>query len=136
MSFKAKIRTLVVLQVVLLIIYLVSTFALESRLPAQLQEYLIQDLESDLSISEIVVFIIGGIFFLAELVALLGLFLFKTWARRLYVISIAGTYIVVPIIGPIVDHAFAYTIDSASALVTGMTLALLILNDEYKNTCT
>lgn len=118
-------RLLIILNWVLIIITFVLIFALEYTLPTVLRHYLQAQAEAPLSLRDGLIFGIGFLFFLVYVAATIGLYLFKAWARSLFLISTAAGYLITPFIGPIVEPAIATVFNYLVSFVGGMILAVI-----------
>jgi hypothetical protein len=127
------IKILVVLEVLLLLAYLGLSFSLESHLPAVLQQYLNQELESGLSTSDQVA-LWGGIpVLLCYVASVVGLLLTKAWGKGLYILTAMAGYLLAPFLSPTIEHAASATVCDLGSVTEGAILALLFFTKSAFN---
>ena len=132
MKLKKVLRTAIIAEWVISLLYIFATLTLETDLPAHVQEYIqwLDEVEV-IATTEIVVLIL---FFIAALITSIGLFFFKPWAKQTYLtITIIG-FVIGPLISTeVVEHGLASSIGDIHSLIPGFILALLFFTDVYKN---
>jgi len=131
MSLKKTLRIAIIFEWISVILSLIASELLESRLPTQLQEYLQWEIEQDVLISELWLLIPLIAILLVGLIASVGLFLFKPWAKKLYIITGIVGFGILPFLGPVVDHALTYTVGEFESVAFGFIVALLLFTKVY-----
>ncbi len=132
MKLKKVLRTAIIAEWVISLLYLFATLNLETDLPAHVQEYIqwLDEVEV-IATTEIVVLIL---FIIAALITSIGLFFFKPWAKQTYLIITITGFVIGPLISTqVVEHGLASSIGDISSLIAGFILALLFFTDVYKN---
>ena len=125
-------KNLVKLDIALIGLSFIAIYHQEPYLPAKLQEYLAMKAEATLTTIERIVIIVTLVTLLVHWASLFGLLCIKLWARKAYIYS---TILLVPLLvffGPSVSHAIVQTLATASTLVEGMILSLLIYDNSYQ----
>ena len=132
MKLKKVLRTAIIAEWVIGLLYLFATITLETDLPAHLQEYILWlDEVEVMATTEIVVTIL---LIIASLITSIGLFFFKPWAKQTFLIITIIGFVIGPLIVPqVVEHGLASGIGDISSLIVGFILALLYFTDVYKN---
>ncbi len=132
MKLKKVLRTAIIAEWVISLLYIFATLTLETDLPAHVQEYIqwLDEVEV-IATTEIVVLIL---FIIAALITSIGLFFFKPWAKQTYLIITITGFVIGPLISTqVVEHGLASSIGDISSLIAGFILALLFFTDVYKN---
>ncbi len=132
MKLKKVLRTAIIAEWVISLLYIFATLTLETDLPAHVQEYIqwLDEVEV-IATTEIVVLIL---FIIAALITSIGLFFFKPWAKQTYLIITITGFVIGPLISTqVVEHGLASSIGDISSLIPGFILALLFFTDVYKN---
>jgi hypothetical protein len=80
--------------------------------------------EQDLKTLELAVLVIMVPMMLVLLVSSFGLFFLKNWARWLYLWTTIASYIVLPYLGPTVEHGLVGAVDDLSVLLSGAILGI------------
>ncbi|EGQ7854817.1 hypothetical protein ABMX64_22615 [Vibrio vulnificus] len=111
----------------------VASFSLSETLPLILQDYLSQAQYEELSPAQAVLcmLLLANVLFYPILAA--GLWFFKSWARKFYVVTSIGFVPFLPILGPIVMSGWEYMIYSTSLTLHGILLAMMFTGDVSKN---
>jgi len=73
--------------------------------------------------------VFGIIIFVSWLVALVGLFRLKRWARWVFLFSVLSGYAYMPFSGPTVAHGLASAADGIFAILSGVTLGLAFFTE-------
>jgi hypothetical protein len=68
------------------------------------------------------------IYLLVYPIAMVGLLCTKVWAKTVFIFSVVFGYLILPFLGPHVDHGIPATIDSVGAAVEGAIVALLLFS--------
>jgi hypothetical protein len=110
---------------VLFVAGFILSLTLEYTLPPVLQDYLRAQAEAPLTLYHGLFYGFALLFFGAYVVATIGLYFFKSWSRRLYLISTAVGYLLTPFLGPIVEPAIATAINYLVSLIGGMILVVI-----------
>tara|TARA_R110002049_G_scaffold291686_1_gene475823 strand:- start:4760 stop:5191 length:432 start_codon:yes stop_codon:yes gene_type:complete len=124
------IKNLVIFEIVLFVAYIVTSIYFEEHLSPLLQEYLAEELESNFTFFELIFVVL---YIPAYLASIIGLLRTKIWAKNLFVLAAVSSYVVLPFLGPYVDHAVPATIDSVAAAVEGAIVALLLFSSSAFN---
>ena len=125
------IRKLVLLYIVLIIASLASSFALESTLSPELQEYLANGMVESMSGVIAIAYVFLVVFVILHIISIAGLLLTKLWGKNMFIYSTIAAIFSSFFIGAYVDNAVAYSFEQSSMLVNGMIIALLIYNSSY-----
>ena len=133
MSLKKILRIAIVVEWASVLFSVLASGILESHLPPQLQDYLLWEAEQEITTLEYWLLIPVIIIILMYLISSIGLFLYKPWAKRAYIITGIVGFVILPFTGPIVDHALAYTIADLRSVAFGFILALLLFTNVYEN---
>ena len=131
MKLKKVLRTAIIAEWVISLLYLFATLNLETDLPVHVQEYIqwIDEVEV-IATTEIVVLIL---FIIAALITSIGLFFFKPWAKQTYLIITIIGFLISPLIeSQVIEHGLSSSIGDISNVITGFILALLYFTDVYK----
>jgi len=133
MDTTKNIRLLVVLEIITTLIYLFLTFYLESQLPDLLQQYLLQEKESEFNNTDIITAIIGVPFLICYFTSITGLLFVKTWAKNLYIFTVIAGYLSAPLLGPSIEHAISAAVYDVTTIIEGAILALLLFTKSAFN---
>ena len=133
MCLKKVLRIAIVVEWATIILFIMVSKMLESSLPSQLQNYLLWETEQELTTIEFLFLIPMIIFILMYLISSIGLFLYKPWAKRLYIIIRAFGFFLLLFSGPYVDHGIAYAIGELESVTFGFILALLLFTNVYED---
>ena len=125
MNQDKAIKILAVTNIVLLPIVVVLGLYLERFLPALLVEFLEQEMERENSTIELVVSLLAIPVLIVHLAALFGVLFHKQWSRAALLYTSVIFYLLIPSLGPYVDHAFSAALDGFSSFLLGALLALL-----------
>ncbi len=113
-------RRLILLSVLVPCLGVAVSMATEASLPPPLRDYLARDAELAPLMSEVVA---GLVLFIVWIVALVGLYRFRRYARPLFVASNLGGLAVVPWFGPYVDLGWGEAVYQLSFILNGIILA-------------
>lgn len=133
MNTTKLIKLFVILEILLLVAYFISSWAMEPHLPTILQEYLTREIESELNKADLILSSIAIPSVLIYMVSIIGMLLTKPWAKNLYAISVFVSLAFMPFAGPIVDHALSAAIYDINSLVVGAILTLLFFTNSAFN---
>jgi hypothetical protein len=126
LNIKSIFRLVLVIQFVVLILSVVADYHFIQYLPEELQNYLVWEENQDLSENDSIIFIFILPLLLVYFVSIFGLFFFKAWAKKGYIISSIIMLLITPFLSPTVEHAFVTAIGSLEASCLGFIVALLI----------
>ena len=116
-------RVLIATEWLVMLAGVVCVLALELPLPAELEAYV--DRQDKLSSAAHSIWLIVGVpVLLASIVASIGLWFFRRWARPLYAFTIAATIVITAFEGPVVQPALLGTFTEISSLVAGAILGV------------
>ncbi|BCS96215.1 hypothetical protein DSLASN_18530 [Desulfoluna limicola] len=132
MSLKKILRMAIIFDWFTTILYVVVSEILESSLPSQLQDYLKWEANKELTITENLIFIPVILLLVVYLISSIGLFLYKPWAKQIYIVVAFLLVALVPFAGPTVDHALTSTIGEINNINFGFIFTLLIFTNAYK----
>ena len=120
---KTALRALVAADWVVLLAGAVCVLALDLPLPAELQAYV--DRQEELSAeSHPLWWLVAIPVLLGSIIASVGLWFFRRWARALYALIVVSGIIMTAIDGPVAHHALAEVFTAISSLVAGAILGL------------
>ena len=129
MKIEVIFRTVLVLQLTLLMsVVVVDSYFIE-HLPDILQEYWLIEEQREIATSEAILFLFVYPLLLLYLASIVGLFFLKTWAKYFYIGTTVVLFFLVPFFGPTVEHAFATTLSSLESTSIGFIIAMLLLTD-------
>ncbi len=120
-------RSIMLSCIVLGILGGIADMVLVQTLPTPLQQYLASLESVEPSRGDVFLGIVGLIFLICVIVALIGLWKFKPWARTLYVIA---TILLLPAplaLGPVVMNPWAALFMSLAEPLGGVLLAMMFL---------
>lgn len=129
LSIKSIFRLVLVIQFVVLVLSVVADYHFIQYLPEQLQNYLAWEENQDITENESIIFIFILPLLLVYFLSIFGLFFFKVWAKKAYIISSIIMLFLTPFLSPTVEHAFVTAIGSLEASCLGFIFALLIFCD-------
>jgi len=121
---KTVLRVAVVAEWVFGIVVIILSVVLEAFLPEPLQDYVAWTVEQDISLGEILVFLITVPLLLVYLVSSVGLFLLKNWARWLYLWTTVVFCFLYPFFGPTVEHGIADAVDEVTVILSGVIIGI------------
>lgn len=122
-------RRLLLLEIALLIFVVILEFTQPGSLPPLLQQYLWNEQEAPLSITDGLFLGFGVPLVILYVVAWVALW--KNWrsGRRLYTFGCVGAILLNLLAGPTIYSAFSSTLDTVAAIVTGAILGMLYFSD-------
>ena len=124
MSPETTFRFTLISSIVALILSVSAGIGLEGSLPIELQKYLVWEAEQDIStyfaVSILVIFIL-------YIVNVVGLWKFKPWAKKMYVLITFLSIMLFPSLGPIVMNAWEAMFYDIAILLEGALLVLLFV---------
>jgi len=111
------------------IAYLLLSDSFNSQYPTEIQQHLLNSIQEETSFGTLVVFTVGVPLFLASIVASLGLFFYKRWALKLYVVSSLVLTLLTIGLGPRINHGFFTALNDISYLTVGFIIAIICFTD-------
>ena len=128
MPSKTLLRTLIVVEVVVVVLIFVSSSIFESTLPEPLRMYNARPLGDPFAPRLVVTGVLGIVVLMLALVSRVGLFFFWRPARPLYFASIIGSLLMTALNGPSVNPALTEILDGSSAIIVGIIFTLIYLS--------
>lgn len=125
---KQKFRLFLVINWLLVLAYIVVSITTESLLPPEIQSYLDAQLNTPITLFEIVLLIIGVVYFIFCIVLSVGLFLFKKWAKAILLPSSVLSLLLFLLVfntKPVIETGWASFIGDILSLFEGIILALV-----------
>ena len=126
------IKRLATLDLAIIALVIIAQLSLDGRLPPELQDFLRNQLEADITILEALSSLGFLVVAVMHLIALLGLIFQKDWAPKLFIITAIAAMPFCFLMGPVVLHPTTYTFDSISLLITGIIMGMLLSNKSEK----
>ena len=105
------------------------SFHLESALHPLLQDYLQVEYASATTRRDETLDYVGGATATLFLIASIGIFFYKTWAKLPFIITAVVGYLVTPFYGPFVETGLVVTLDHLSVMCEGAAIALILFTD-------
>src|SRR5687767_7754017 len=119
MSPQRVLRLLTILSLILVSIVFAVSFIENDLLPEPLREWHASRVD-ELSVPLLVVVGVGLVLILcAGIVGSVALLLLKKWGAWLHLSASAASYVVLPFLGPVVQHPIGYMVESVSTMVIG-----------------
>jgi len=125
MDTTKPIKLFVILELLLLVAYVVTSLAMEPHLPPSLQAYLAEELNSEIDTADQVLLWVGIPIIIIYAASVIGLLRTKVWAKNTYASASVLAISLYPLLPPMVEHAFAAALYEIGALTNGAILALL-----------
>lgn len=117
------------------IVYIVSIIVwlwTEQYLPPMLQEYIAQEEQAE-STDIVFLMVVSAIVLLVLITSYIGLYLWKDWARHLFLSVFILSYLSAPFdTSPYVMTSWAFYIGDLATLFTGMVLAIIYYNEDIR----
>ncbi|EDM25271.1 hypothetical protein LNTAR_24868 [Lentisphaera araneosa HTCC2155] len=126
MNHTKILKSLVVLEFILIILGLIVGFYLENSLPKELKNWLDSQTALPMTTKDEFSLYWGLSFIITYLISMIGLYLLKPWSKRLYIISTVGLFCIYPILGPTVEHAASTLINEMASICSGCIFALIL----------
>ena len=114
------------------ILVIISGFSLVETLPPKLQEYLAESEAKAPSIGDITLLALTFAALIGYVVAIVGLWKFKRWARTLYVLITLILLLSTPLFGPRVMTGWEWLFDDIEVLLSGVALAMMFSGETGK----
>ena len=122
-------RTVLVVSFITAVMGLIAGEVLRDTLPAILQEYFNHLYSKEISEKKMLLFAILGIgLSILSIAVLIGLWRFKIWARRLFLILEIVSLVLTPIMGPYVMNPWEVLLYTISATLVGALITLMYLS--------
>lgn len=125
MASLTVLRTLIIVELVSALLGIYADIALQSTFPPQLQVYLFIQSQGPFGAGDALKSVVLVAFIVALVVAWVGLWFVKRWARTLYATLVIISLVLTLFLGPVVTSAFAAALYSISSLAAGVMLGLL-----------
>ncbi len=125
MASVTVLRTLIIVELVSALLGIYADIALRSAFPPELQVYLFTQSQGPFGAGEALELVVLVVFIVALVVAWVGLWLLKRWARTLYATLVVISLVLTLFLGPVVTSALAAALYSISSLAAGVMLGLL-----------
>jgi hypothetical protein len=122
-------RTLIIIEIVSTLLGMYADIALEATFPPELRAYLLTQSQGAFGAKETLTAVILAAFLVALVVAWVGLWFMKRWARTLYTTLVVIGLVLTLFLGPVVTSAFAAALYSIATLAGGVMLGLLWLSE-------
>lgn len=129
MSTATLLRVFILAELVTSLLAMYVDFALASSLPAPLQTYLLTRSRGPFDFGDVFALSVIVPLFVALVVAWIGLWMLKRWARVLYTALVVVSLVVTLFVGPIVTSALGAMLYSASSLAAGVILGIIWLSE-------
>ena len=129
MPITSLFRTILLVGLVASIISSVAGASLTGTLPNILQDYLSQQSQStDTSDAEaIIMFFLAIPLLILAVVATVGLWKFKRWARIFYFVITIGSIVATPMVGPVVMNSWEAMFAYIGFMLDGVLIAMLFI---------
>jgi hypothetical protein len=121
-------RKLIILQWLLTFAYFIVYFATLDYLPPQLLAYLSEVQNAEPTTRDWFVVTTAFLLFLFSIIASVGLFRFKAWAKKLFLLIHVATLIIAPFSGVCIQSEWASAVAYLICLVEGGILFLVFLS--------
>lgn len=132
MKSATMLRLCVALELALIVISIVLSMVLQPFLPEPLRAWIAEN-EQQIRPADLMLFVLFIPLLIALVVASVGLLLLKRWAAWLYLyVNVLGL-LLVPFMGPTVEHAVAEMFSEAATMLGGVVLALAFFSDAIRS---
>lgn len=122
-------RTVLVVSFITAVMGLIAGEVLRDTLPTILQEYFNHLYSKEISEKKMLLFAILGIgLSILSIAVLIGLWRFKIWARRLFLILEIVSLVLTPIMGPYVMNPWEALLCTISVTLVGALITLMYLS--------
>ena len=118
-------KALVAAEAIFSILSMTIGLALEKDLPSSLQAFISEQNSQPMNFARGIVSLVALV---AVVVAWIGLWRLKVWARTLYSIASVAGFLVMPFYGPVVSDGTANMVGQLAVTAGGATLALIWLS--------
>lgn len=116
-------RSILIASLVTSVIEVIASLSLTNTLPYELQNYLAKSESTDASIGAMLLAIV--LMMAVLIVAIIGIWKFKKWARTLYVIITIIFIILSPALGPIVMNSWEAMFSYITFTLDGILLTMM-----------
>lgn len=124
MSPETTFRFILISSILAIILSVIAGIGLEGSLPIELQTYLAWEAEQDISIFLGILILTILVLYIINVV---GLWKFKPWAKKMYVVITVFSFISLPLLGPTVMNSWESMLYDIAILLEGALLVLLFV---------
>ena len=124
MSPETTFRFILISSVVAIILSISAGIGLKGSLPIELQNYLAWEAEQDTSTPLGILILTIFVFYIINIV---GLWKFKPWAKKMYVVIAVFSFLASPLLGPTVMNAWESMFYDIANLLGSVLLVLLFV---------
>ena len=118
-------RLILVLGIILSITSIIANFSLSETLPPELQSYLSQLEEQDITVGDgLAVIVMLPVLFLS-LISTIGVWFFKRWARNMYVFIIIIFIPFIPLFGPYISTGWETLFEYPATMIEGAIIVMM-----------
>ena len=125
---KTQFRWLVTASLIAAIGSAVVSFALESRLPPPLRDYVIAQEEAPFTTQDVAILIVGILLLIVWIISIIGLYCFWPIARPLTVFAWLAMLVLQMFMGLSIDFAVTQSFVELDALLGGIIIAVIYLS--------
>lgn len=129
MSLDKLLRIFIVAEFIAGILSVYTDFAFRSSLPGPLQQYLLMESQRAPGTGDAILLVLFLILLVIFVVAWVGLWMFKRWARTVYTTACVLYLVATLAGGPVVSAALAATFSAVSTFAGGIILGMIWLSD-------
>jgi hypothetical protein len=122
---KRQFRTLIVLNWLLTLTVVAAFYSTQSFLPTELKTYLENQKNAPISTSDNILLWIDITLLVFTIAISIALFLFKSWARKLFIIGYIISVLLIPTRPVYIDTGWTHLIFNLGNIIGGMILALV-----------
>jgi putative Mn2+ efflux pump MntP len=132
MKTSTTLRALLVLEWIVIVAGVVLSFIMEAYLPPELQAWLAGQADAGITMSDLVLLLVGVPLLIVMLVASIGLFMLRRWGAWLYAVTTFLGTALMPFTGPTVDHALADAVDETALILSGIVIGIAFFSNVLK----
>ena len=129
MKTATVLRIAIVAEYILVALSVILSFTLEDSLPPPLRDYVKAEAEREITRSELLLMVPMLILIVAAVVASVGLFMLKEWARWCYLAATGGGSTLLVFMDPSVQHAVTEGVGNFTVIVSGVILGIVFFTD-------
>jgi hypothetical protein len=133
MKAEAWLKTLVILMWMITILGVLFSIASTYFLPSELRDWLADQENASVTLSEWLLLIFGVPLIIAMIVASVGLFLLRRWGAWLYAITTFLSIGIMTLGGPRVEHPVAAAFFETAILLSGIVIGISCFSDVFRN---
>ncbi len=123
-------RTVLISGLVISIFSVIASYTLLDTLPLMLQNYLAQSENIDMSTSQTILAFIAVLLILLFLpICTIGLWKFKSWARKLYIVITIIVIPFYPFIGPTIMNGWESMFNDTALILEGILIAMMFTGE-------